>query len=78
MVAVPQLTWEVHSRAEFRNDFHFTNSVWGGGWPTRTAGNIVSCGMRDDVPSGYEVLNSTSTLSWRVKKSSNRVEEMIE
>ena len=49
----------MHSLVEFTNYFHFTNSVWKKLWeekvPTQKAGNILSCGMSDAVPSGLEV-----------------------
>ena len=44
---VPQLTWEVHSLAEFTD----MEQVMAEKSQTQKAGRIVSCGMRYDVPS---------------------------
>ena len=51
--------------------------VGGGGLPTQKAGNIVSCGMRDDIPCGYEVLNRDTTLSWQLKNNQTELDTHI-
>ena len=46
--------------------------------PTQKVDNIVSCGMRDVVPSRYGVLSRVGALSLQVKKVITRIRTLYE
>ena len=75
MIAVPQLTWEVHSLAEFTDYFHLTTMHEATSEiQSPTPKSWQHCDMRDYVPSGYVVLNPAACprFLWPVKKSMER------